>query len=71
MRSDREAGRGRDINRQGSWAMSKRGTRKATMGAWAINAYGGPERMQLMELRVPEPGPGDMLIRMAGVERDE
>ena len=48
--------------------MSKRGTRKATMRTWAINAYGGPERMQLMELRVPEPGPGDMLIRMAGAE---
>ena len=48
--------------------MSKRGTRKATMRTWAINAYGGPERMQLMELPVPEPGPGDMLIRMAGAE---
>ena len=32
-----------------SSAMSKRGTRKATMRAWAINADGGPEQMQLME----------------------
>jgi NADPH:quinone reductase-like Zn-dependent oxidoreductase len=48
--------------------MSKRGTRKATMRAWAINAYGGPERMQIMELPVPEPGPDDVLIRMAGAE---
>ncbi len=38
--------------------MSKRGTRKATMRAWAINAYGGPERMQIMELPVPEPRAG-------------
>ena len=48
--------------------MSKRGTRKATMRAWAINAYGGPERMQIMELPMPEPGPDDVLIRMAGAE---
>ncbi len=48
--------------------MSQRPTRKATMRAWAINAYGGPEQMQLMELPVPEPGPDDILIRMAGAE---
>ena len=38
------------------------------MCAWAINAYGGPEQMRLMELPVPEPGPDDVLIRMAGAE---
>jgi NADPH:quinone reductase len=48
--------------------MSQRGTRKATMRAWAIDAYGGPERMRLMELPVPEPGPRDVLIRMVGAE---
>ena len=48
--------------------MSKRGTKKATMRAWAINAYGAPEQMQIMQLPVPEPGPDDVLIRMAGAE---
>jgi NADPH2:quinone reductase len=48
--------------------MSKRRTRKASMRAWAINAHGGPEQMQLMELPVPEPGADDMLIRMVGAE---
>jgi NADPH:quinone reductase len=48
--------------------MSQRGTRKATMRAWAINAYGSPGRMQLLELPMPEPGPDDVLIRMAGAE---
>jgi NADPH2:quinone reductase len=37
-----------------------------TMRAWAINAYGEP--MQLMELPVPKPGPGDVLVRMHGAE---
>ena len=59
---------GASINRQGSWAMSNSGTTKKTMCAWAINAYGGPEQMRLMDLPVPEPGPRDVLIRMHGAE---
>lgn len=38
------------------------------MRAWAIDAYGGSERMRLRELPVPEPGPRDVLIRMVGAE---
>ncbi len=49
--------------------MSNTGIKKTTMRAWAINAYGGPERMRLVELPVPpEPGPRDVLIRMHGAE---
>jgi NADPH:quinone reductase-like Zn-dependent oxidoreductase len=43
-------------------------TKQGTMRAWAIPAYGGPERMQLMELPVPQVGAGDVLIRMRGAE---
>jgi hypothetical protein len=39
-------------------------TKQGRMRAWAIPAYGGPERMQLMEL----PAAGDVLIRMRGSE---
>lgn len=48
--------------------MSNTGTTKTTMRAWAIDAYGGPERMLLVELPVPEPQPRDVLIRMHGAE---
>lgn len=39
------------------------------MKAIAIDAYGGPERLQLMDLPIPEVGPDDVLIRIraAGV----
>src|SRR2546423_2587277 len=39
------------------------------MRAIAIDAYGGSERLQLMELPIPEVGPDDVLIRVraAGV----
>jgi NADPH:quinone reductase len=39
------------------------------MRAIAIDAYGGAERLQLMDLPIPEIGPGDVLIRVraAGV----
>ena len=39
------------------------------MRAIAIDAYGGPERLQLMDLPVPQIGPDDVLIRVqtAGV----
>jgi NADPH2:quinone reductase len=43
-------------------------TKQGTMRAWAIPAYGGPERMQLMELPVPRVGAGDVLIRVCGAE---
>ena len=48
--------------------MSEVETARATMRAWAIDAYGGPERMQIRRLPVPEPGPGDVLIGMSGAE---
>jgi NADPH2:quinone reductase len=48
--------------------MSDSGTTKPVMRAWAIDAYGGPERMRLMELPVPEPQPRDVLIQMHGAE---
>ncbi|WP_165235431.1 NADP-dependent oxidoreductase [Aquisphaera insulae] len=48
--------------------MSEMETAKVTMKAWAIDAYGGPDRMQIRRLPVPEPGPGDVLIKMAGAE---
>jgi len=34
------------------------------MRAIAIEAYGGSERLQVMELPIPEVGPNDVLIRM-------
>lgn len=39
-----------------------------TMRAWAIDGYGGPERLKLMNLPVPTPKPGDVLMRMRGAE---
>src|SRR5512142_3386521 len=48
--------------------MSKTETARATMRAWAIDGYGGPERMRFRKLPVPEPGPRDVLIRMSGAE---
>lgn len=48
--------------------MTNTDTTKKTMRAWAIDGYGGPERLKLMELPVPEPQPGDILIRMHGAE---
>src|SRR5260221_1652024 len=40
-----------------------------SMKAIAIEGYGGPERLQLMDLPIPEVGPDDVLIRIraAGV----
>jgi len=43
-------------------------TARALMRAWAIDGYGGPERMTLRKLPVPEPGPRDVLVRMSGAE---
>ena len=39
------------------------------MQAIAINAYGGPDRLQVMDLPIPQVGPDDVLIRVraAGV----
>jgi NADPH:quinone reductase-like Zn-dependent oxidoreductase len=39
-----------------------------TMRAWAIEAYGGPEQLKLMELPRPRLRGGDVLIRMRGAE---
>ncbi len=41
-------------------------TQNKMMRAWAIRAYGEP--LELMELPVPEPAVGDVLIRMRGAE---
>lgn len=38
------------------------------MLAWAIEAFGGPESMSITQLPIPQPGPGDVLIRMRGAE---
>jgi NADPH:quinone reductase-like Zn-dependent oxidoreductase len=38
----------------------------ATMRGWAIKRYGAP--MELMDLPIPTPGPGDVLIKMTGAE---
>ncbi|MGZ3318140.1 MAG: hypothetical protein ACXU95_12655, partial [Isosphaeraceae bacterium] len=48
--------------------MSETDMVRATMRAWAIDGYGGPERMRLRTLPVPGPGPRDVLIRMSGAE---
>jgi NADPH:quinone reductase-like Zn-dependent oxidoreductase len=48
--------------------MSGSDTARAKMCAWVIEGYGGPERMRLRKLPVPEPGPRDVLIRMSGAE---
>lgn len=44
------------------------GEEARTMRAWAIEAYGGPEQMRIMELPVPVPSAHEVLIRMAGAE---
>lgn len=44
------------------------GTPMKTMRAWAIDGYGGPERMEFRELPVPTPAARDVLIRMHGAE---
>ena len=36
------------------------------MRAVAIEGFGGVERLQLMELRMPDPGPGDVRIQVRG-----
>jgi NADPH:quinone reductase-like Zn-dependent oxidoreductase len=48
--------------------MTTPGTTSAMMRAWAIEAYGGPEQLRLMELPVPEPEAQEVLIRMVGAE---
>jgi len=44
-----------------------------TMRAIAISAHGGPEVLQLIEAPVPQPGPGEILIKVAaaGVNRPD
>ena len=48
--------------------MSETMERTRTMRAWAIDAYGGPERLRLRELPVPEPKSRDVLVRMQSAE---
>ena len=47
--------------------MSDVETARATMRAWAIDVYGGPERIQIRRLPVTEPG--DVLIEMSGADQ--
>jgi NADPH:quinone reductase-like Zn-dependent oxidoreductase len=46
--------------------MANTGSSNITMRAWAIGAYGAAP--QIIELPLPRPGPGDVLIRMHGAE---
>jgi NADPH:quinone reductase-like Zn-dependent oxidoreductase len=46
--------------------MSDTGTSNVKMRAWAIGAYG--EAPRIVEMPLPRPGPGDVLIRMHGAE---
>src|SRR5258708_15732059 len=41
------------------------GGREKTMRAIAVTAYGGPEVLQLTEVPEPQPGPGQVVIRVA------
>ncbi|MER3425784.1 MAG: NADPH:quinone reductase, partial [Thermoleophilia bacterium] len=34
------------------------------MKAIRVHAYGGPETLRLEELPLPEPGPGEVLVRV-------
>ncbi|MDH4188836.1 MAG: NADP-dependent oxidoreductase [Betaproteobacteria bacterium] len=34
------------------------------MHAWLLHGYGGPEAMRFQEMAVPQPGPGDLLLRV-------
>ena len=38
------------------------------MLGWAIEEFGGPDKMRIAQLPIPQPGPGDVLIRMRGAE---
>ena len=40
------------------------------MKASAVTAYGGPELMKYQDLPDPEPGAGDVLVRVAGIGID-
>ena len=48
--------------------MSETMERTRTMRAWAIDAYGGPERLRLREVPVPEPKSREVLVRMQRAE---
>ena len=37
----------------------------ASMKAITIDRYGGPEVMQLRDIAIPEPGPGEVLVKVA------
>lgn len=36
-----------------------------TMRAIGVNAFGGPEKLELLEVPMPEPGQGEVLVRLA------
>jgi NADPH:quinone reductase-like Zn-dependent oxidoreductase len=46
-------------------APPRRGPDGPHMRAWRIRRYGGPEVVALEEAPVPEPGPGEVLVRVA------
>jgi NADPH:quinone reductase len=42
-------------------------TSSMTSRAWFVDRYGGPERLLLRERPDPEPGPGEVLVRVAAI----
>ncbi|MFN8657156.1 MAG: NADP-dependent oxidoreductase [Candidatus Obscuribacterales bacterium] len=48
--------------------MTTETTATNVMLGWAIEEFGGPEKMRITQLPMPQPGPGDVLIRMRGAE---
>jgi NADPH:quinone reductase len=42
-------------------------TSSMTSRAWFVDRYGGPERLVLRERPDPEPGPGEVLVRVAAI----
>ncbi len=39
---------------------------QATMRAIRITGYGGPDKLSLDQVPLPEPGPGQLLVRVHG-----
>jgi NADPH:quinone reductase-like Zn-dependent oxidoreductase len=56
------------MNNSATTKTTETGSKKKTMLAWAIEGYGGPEKMQLMKLPIPTPNSHDVLIEMHGAE---
>ena len=46
---------------------------KATSRTWRIHAIGGPDQLRLDTLPIPEPGPGEVRVRVlaCGINRSD